>query len=420
MNIQQTNQLPVRPDLLQLRHQAKELLARIRAGDSQALQLFSTAHGGTAPEPKLSAVQFALARSYGVKSWPRLVKACEVCEAIWNDQAESVVQMMLANPELVGQNARGTEGEDNWGPPISYAATTGALNVVKSLIPLDPNNIDRALARASLKGHLEVANALRKSGAETARGAVMGPCETLNPAGLEFLLNLGAKVEDENGDSLGPLAQVLQTYSRDSTGKHACMELLELAGCRWPATPVFALHRGRIDLLQDFLAADAQLFSRNWSHDDIYPRSVGCSTDHRYALHGTPLAGGTLLHLAVDFDEYDILKWMLENGADPNARAQKNADGFGGHTALFGCVVSQPYRVRSSAHERFAELLLKHGADPHIRASLRKELRFVPDESLHEFRNVDCLEWGERFQDQDWVNPRAVSLIRQAIEHKST
>jgi len=76
--------------------------------------------------------------------------------------------------------------------------------------------------------------------------------------------------------------------------------------------------------------------------------------------------------------------------------------------------VSQPYRANIPGHERFAELLLAHGADPTVRASVRKELRFVADESLHEFRDVTCLELGAQFQDRDWVNPRAVSLIQAA------
>jgi hypothetical protein len=59
----------------------------------------------------------------------------------------------------------------------------------------------------------------------------------------------------------------------------------------------------------------------------------------------------------------------------------------------------------------FARLLLDRGADPNVRASLRKRLRFVKDESLHEYRNVTPLAWGEQFHDQDWVNKAAVQLI---------
>jgi hypothetical protein len=32
---------------------------------------------------------------------------------------------------------------------------------------------------------------------------------------------------------------------------------------------------------------------------------------------------------------------------------------------------------------------------------------------MHEFRDVTPLTWGERFQDQDWVNREAMRLIAE-------
>ena len=58
-------------------------------------------------------------------------------------------------------------------------------------------------------------------------------------------------------------------------------------------------------------------------------------------------------------------------------------------------------------------LFLDRGADPNVRASLRKELRGVDDETLHEYRDVTPLAWAEQFHDQDWVNPDAVRLVRE-------
>jgi hypothetical protein len=46
-----------------------------------------------------------------------------------------------------------------------------------------------------------------------------------------------------------------------------------------------------------------------------------------------------------------------------------------------------------------------------VLASLRKRLRFVPDESTHEYRNVTPLAWGEQFHDQDWVSRPVMRLI---------
>jgi len=39
---------------------------------------------------------------------------------------------------------------------------------------------------------------------------------------------------------------------------------------------------------------------------EIYPPELGCANDERSGMHGTPIAGTTLLHLAIDFDEQEI------------------------------------------------------------------------------------------------------------------
>ena len=104
---------------------------------------------------------------------------------------------------------------------------------------------------------------------------------------------------------------------------------------------------------------------------------------------------------------------MFERGAAADAPAAVDADGFGGHSALFGTVVSQAYRCGRQADGAFTRLLLDNGADPNARASLRKRLRFVPDESVHEYRDVTPLAWGERFHDPHWVNPAAMELIAE-------
>jgi hypothetical protein len=66
----------------------------------------------------------------------------------------------------------------------------------------------------------------------------------------------------------------------------------------------------------------------------------------------------------------------------------------------------------------FARLLLDRGADPNARASLRKRLRFVADETMHEYRDVTPRSWGERFHGpgspgHTWVSEPAMKLIEE-------
>lgn len=418
---------PVRPNLDQLRHQAKDLLRAIRKGDVGAvaeLQKHPPKQDGTPIDPasaKLADAQFVLARSYGLPSWPRLVTACRMTDAIWRGDAEAVRELVLRDPRLLHEAARGVP-DSNWGPPMSYAANVGRDAIIQMLREMGATDVQHAFERACLQGKIETARRLRAMGAQPTQRGVMWTCETLNDAGLKFLLELGADLADEHGDRLAPIALLLETYSRGPESKHRCLELADTRGIAFPDTPPMAMHRGRIDLLEAHLRFDPQMVHRTFSHEDIYPLALGCHADHSLAAHGTPLAGTTLLHMCADFDEIEIARWLIEHGADVNARAEIDSDGFGGHTPLFGCVVSQSYLCGRQQDGAFARLLLDHGADPNARASLRKRLRFVPDETMHEYRDVTPMAWGERFHGpgspgHTWISKPAMQLIAERGGH---
>ena len=406
--------LPVRPDLDQLRHQAKDLLRELRRGDPLAVAEF-TAHHPAAVDPanaKLTDAQLALARSYGNPSWPRLVLACELIDAIWRDDLDAVRRLVTTHPRLLHEMARGTT-QCNWGPPMSYAANLGRERIIEMLRDTGATDVQFAFDRACLQGRIDTARQLYGMGARPAPDSVMGPAETQNAAGLALLLELGAAIGDDTGDRRAPVAMLLETYARNPQGKHECLELLVRQGIALPDTPAMAIHRGRLDLLEQHVSRDPQLLSKPFAHAEIYPPELGCHEDEPLALCATPLSGATLLHLCVDYYETDILHWLLKQGADVNARAAVDAAGFGGHTALFGCVVSQPYRCGLQKDAAFARLLLDHGADPNVRASLRKRLLGTADESMHTYRDVTPLSWGERFHDRTFVNEAAMRLIAE-------
>jgi ankyrin repeat protein len=134
------------------------------------------------------------------------------------------------------------------------------------------------------------------------------------------------------------------------------------------------------------------------------------------------LAGTTLLHLCADYDEMEIARWLLEHGMDVDAKAAVDADGFGGHTALFATVVSQPNFWMNYGGKPlvapFTELLLDHGANPNARASVRKQLHpgYGPEyevDTLHEYRDVTPLSWGIQFHAKIFVSEPAMRLIAE-------
>ena len=409
---------PVRPNLEQLRHQAKDLLRAFRCGDAEAVEDFHEHHTKTVePESaRLADAQFVLARSYGLPSWPRLVTACRMTDAIWRGDVEAVRALVLRDPRLLEEDVRGVEG--NWGPPLSYAANVGQDAMIEMLRGLGADDLEYAFGRACLQGHIGTARKLH---------AMMGrprPADhflswsayTLNVEGTALLLELGARVYDDDGERLAPVDVVLETDSRKPEAKQRILALYAEHGFAYPDTPMMALHRGRIDLLEEHLRRDPELLRRTFSHEEIFPVELGCH-DEVLATHGTPLAGTTLLHVCADYDEIEIARWLIERGIDVNERARVDADGFGGHTALFGTVVSQP-NFWINHHGRtpeapFTRLLLDHGADPNVRVSLRKELHpgyEIP--GMYEYRDVSPVSWGERFHFKKLVNTAAMKMIR--------
>ena len=76
------------------------------------------------------------------------------------------------------------------------------------------------------------------------------------------------------------------------------------------------------------------------------------------------------------------------------------------------------YNNRGPFEAPFAKLLLEHGADPNIRASLRKQLHpgYAPkyDASrAYEYRNVTPIGWGEQFHAKVFVSEPAMKLIAE-------
>ena len=415
--------LPVHPDLDQLRHQAKDLLRAMHDGDPAAAAELRAFHpDSVAPrDARLADAQLVLARSYGASSWPRLVLSCDLIDAIWRDDAAAVRAMVLKHPKLVHEDA--SVPNSNWGPPMSYAANLGRDAIIRMLHTLGATDHVSAIGRAALQGKVETARMLygMMAAPRLPNDPLGGPAYTLNVAGTALVFELGGRAVDASGTCIAPVAMVLETDSRKPAAKHEILALYVQHGVALPDTPPMAVHRGRIDLLEDHLRRDPALHRRTFRHEEIYPPELGCH-DEILATHGTPLKGATLLHLAVDYDEMEIAQWLLAHGMDPDTRAAVDQDGFGGHTALFATVVSQPNfwmnHQRQAQVAPFTELLLAHGADPNARASLRKQLHpgYGP-EVMHEYRDVTPLGWGERFHRKVFVSEPAMRLIAERGGH---
>jgi Ankyrin repeat len=418
--------LPVRPDLEQLQRQAKELLRAIHRGDANAIAELREHH----PDPidphiaKLADAQLALARQYGASSWTRLAHAARLADAIWRDDIESVRAIVTGNPALLHEHVL-IDPHSNWGLPMTYAANLGRNAIIRMLHDLGATDLRSAGGRAALHGQASTVRMIYEMAGRPPLDAraLAGPAYTLNVEGTAVLFALGVRVDGPHGVDTNTMEHLLGTDGRKPEAKHRILEMYVEHGFVPPDSPMMALHRGRIDLLEAHVARDPELLTRTFDIADVFPMAPACAREP-YTAQGTPVHGTTLLHLAAYFDEMEIAEWLLDRGMDPDARAAIDADGFGGHTALFSTVVCQHnfwvnYRKGQPDEARFTRLLLDRGADPNVRVSLRARLEEGHGGGpLREYRDVTALGWGERYDAKIFVSRESLRLIEARGGHR--
>jgi hypothetical protein len=418
--------LPANPHLDVPKKQARELLRQCKSKSTDALDRVRSRHpkfrttddDGISTRLKLSDAQLVLASEYGFSSWTQLKEriigddvAQAIDKATRSNDVATVIQLLTAHPNLLHVPI----WSGNWGPPMSHAANMGLLDMVKEIAALGAKDFQHAFDRALLQGKIETAQWLHEQGASLAPGIIMGSCETLNERGFKFLADAGAPLTNDKGDKLAPLALVLGTYSRRPDAKHAILQRLRARGYQWEDTPIMAFHCGDLERLNTHWQRDRELINRRFSLREIYPPELGCADGLLAGMHGTPIDGTTLLHLSIDFDEREIFDWLLARGADVNAAALVDHEGFGGHTPLFNAIVSDAYVCGRQRDAYMAERLLNLGADIRIRVNLRKFLDWRDIPGWHIAKNVTPLEWAAGFPERGWVSREVVAMIEKII-----
>jgi len=399
-------ELPANPDLRHLKDQAKELL---KAGQATSL----------------ARAQFQIARQYGFASWPKLkahVESLQVAGqlklAIDADDLEEVKRLMTHHPELHGASLDASKT-----PPLTWAAFGGAspsetrLAMAQWMIENGSDihqGDDGPLIRAMADPTFRMAELLVAHGADVnARYGgtypiIMFPLEEFGPQALKWLLDHGADLQAA-ANYCCPVGMLTCIYTRRPKDKSACLEIVGAAGFPLPDTPVMALHRSRLDLLQEHLDRDLSLLERRFTYPEVFFNHDATVGD---AYPATPVSGCTLLHLALEFDDIDVARWLIERGADVNARAAIGAEGSEGHTPIFHTVVNLASGMGLDDDSK-ARLLLDHGADPNARASFRQEDMFHGNTTADALHDVTPVGYARRHPDERCVNSPAVAAISE-------
>ena len=391
--------LPERPNLRHLKDQAKDLL---QAGRAESL----------------TDAQFKVARIYGFASWPKLKahvdsidEIGQLKQAIDDNDLDRVKALMTRNPALHrAPIGRASNGPLTWaaecrvpgGPPAPER-----LAMARWMIE-NGSDIHRGgdgpLMRAALNGlRIPMMELLVAHGANVNAEwhgdypILFAPCETLDAAALQWLLQHGA---DPNGPRPNPrvtaLDYLIGAYSR-STELGTCIDLLLNAGgtTRYNLPGVLDTILGRVDRLAGHLDADPALVHRRFPELDF-----GATGGRRLLLQGA-----TLLHVAAEYGSVDAARLLLDRGADVNARAQVDEAGVGGQTPIFHAATqSRDWGLP------VARLLLEHGADLSLRVKLPGHY-----ERLDEIVECTALGYALRFPGAEFPggNEQTLRLLRE-------
>jgi ankyrin repeat protein len=275
-------------------------------------------------------------------------------------------------------------------PPIFYAAAAGQLDRIRELGPgSSPEDLNQALAEACSLSQFEAADLLMEFGASAdglyheAYGTVLFPaCERLNPEGIRFLLKHGADPKRTVSRLDGPrdaFTHLLHSPFR-SPLKGQCIQTLLGAGVIPPEDAETAIHRESLELLREAL--------------DKNPGALTAPLPSDYGLF--PLQGASLLHLAVEFNLPELAEELIRRGLDINAVAEDvpgtastepvwptRLVALGGQTPLF--------HARGYSRDML-KFLLERGADPKHKAPFLDEGKTVHLTALDLFQAIDDIE----------------------------
>jgi ankyrin repeat protein len=397
-------ELPDNPDIREIEVQADELL---KAGQAESLP----------------AAQDQIARQYGIASWAELEARVELMRlaeqlklVIDAEDLEEVKRLMTRHPEL--HKASLGAHKDS---PLTWVATCRVppsetrLAMAQWMIE-NGSDIHQGgespFIRSLTETSLPMAELLVAHGADVnarydgSYPIIMFSLELYDPPILRWLLDHGADLHAA-ADYCCPVGMLTCIYMRRPKDKAACLEIVNATGFPLPDTPVMALHRSRLDLLQQHLDRDPSLLDRRFTYSEVFINHDGTPGD---AYPATPVSGGTLLHLALEFDDIDVARWLIERGADVNARAAIDAEGSLGHTPLFHTVVNLAAGMGLYDDSK-ARLLLDHGADPNARAIFPQQDQTHgkgPADALH---GVTPVAYARGYSDRRCVNPPAIAAV---------
>ena len=385
-----TRTLRERPDLDQLKRQAKELLEAYRAGDADAVaEVDAHYHDANAAAFALHDSQLVIARAYGFDSWPKLKAYVDgatgrrLTDAVRAGDLAQVRALLNVRPELA-QAGILTAVLGRAPEMVRVLAQHGANARVGVYPHRDATN---PLAIASDRGYDEIIAIIRaeEQRRRETRSGVAGA-----PAPDELFRVIASGDDDARAIAMMEKDPALVRTSQPLLGLtplHVAARTLNARMAAWlldhgadvnararmshPRAPEYtpldlAAHWSADRTTRQFAAVASSLLQRGATMTARGAVARG-DADWLRARHGegalvNPIDdSGGLLRIAVSHSRPQILAMLLDFGFDPNERVRFYA--VGGDEVVFTWGMPL-WHCAGTGKDAMAEMLLEHGADP--------------------------------------------------------
>jgi ankyrin repeat protein len=350
-----TRSLPERPDIDQLKRQAKELLDAYVSGRTAATaEVEAHYHGADRAKFVLHDAQLVLARAYGFESWPKLKAFVDgatvhrLRDAIVADNLPQVRAMLKIRPELAHASLELQM--------LHYAVFNRSPEMVRLLMRhgaparhgvYPHRDATTPLAIAAARGYDDVVAVIDEEErrlVEMADSVVEAPSSGITP------LHVAARRLD-----VGQVTALLE-----SGADPRARDMRDRVPLDYAAYSSAPGNLERFETIARLLMARGSALTAPAAV--VLGDVAWLRARHAEGSLANPIEdSGGLLRIAVTHDRADVLSLLLDLGLDPDERLRLDIGDPDVPTFTWGMPLAQCARSRKY---EMAELLLKRGADP--------------------------------------------------------
>ncbi len=333
--------LPARPDLDQLRHQAKDLLHAAQRGDPDAITRINAVSG----QITLAAAQLALAREYGFASWAKMKAEVERREILNGRDLSRLTRLLAEHPQLATEKMEHWRDHPMGADPLGYMAML-RFDHTRLGLPADLPGTG-AIARALIQAGASVNGYPGDKETPLITAASYGDAEV-----AKVLIEAGADIEAVSAPDSGGVPSGTALTHAAVFGMTEVVDVLVAAGAR----------------ITSFGNAAAAGDITGWPLARFTPQrkiqALVFAADHQrltvidqLVTAGTPVNepdaewGRLPLHIAAQNGRPASVRRLLAHGADPGLR-----DPVHQRTPLEWCQPGNRY-LDSPAHDEVAAIL---------------------------------------------------------------